>query len=157
MSKSIGSRIKALLSVGKAAPAPAPPDDLRLPAEAGDAEAQNGLGRWYAENTAESAVAGAWFTRAAEQGLPRAKHNLGVLMLQAGQREQAAEWFLAAAGDGWTPSLAAIGEIFEREGKRAGALAFYEMAADKGHAAAQDALGRLLLADDDPALYEAAR
>ncbi|QCI68270.1 tetratricopeptide repeat protein [Phreatobacter stygius] len=157
MSRSIGSRIKSLFSSGKPAPAAAPPEDVRLGAEAGDAEAQNALGRWYADNTAETAVAGAWFMRAAEQGFVRAKHNLGVLALQAGQREPAAEWFLTAAKEGWTPSLAAIGAMFEGEGNLRGALKFFEMAAEQGHADAQDALGRLLLADDDPELYEAAR
>lgn len=157
MSNSIGSRIKALFSSGKPAAAGAPPDDVRLRAEAGDAEAQNTLGRWYCDNMADRTVARAWFTRAAEQGFLRAKHNLGVLALQAGQRDEAAEWFLAAAEEGWTPSLAAIGAVFEGEGNLAGAVKFYELAAEDGNADAQDALGRLLLADDDPELYEAAR
>jgi TPR repeat protein len=122
-----------------------PDPELLARAEAGDAEAQNDVGRCYAADAfdPESArIAAIWFKRAADQGLPKAKHNLGVLAFQAGQEEEARRWFLQAAQDGWLNSVVALATLEEQEDLER-ALQLYEIAAKRGHAEAQDALARL--------------
>src|SRR5206468_5569325 len=69
-------------------------------ANAGDAEAQNDLGRRLA-TSGSRAEAEQWFRRAADQGLAQAKHNLGVLYWRDNDAShEALEWFVAAA-KGW--------------------------------------------------------
>ena len=48
-----------------------PPNDLMERAEAGDAEAQCDLGRFYIEQAGEHGKGVQWFPKAAEQGLLR--------------------------------------------------------------------------------------
>ena len=128
-------------------------------ANAGDAEAQNAVGRVVisrggadSRNEAEE-----WFLRAAEQGLPKAKHNLGVLYLRDGLRKQAFKWFWEAAEADWLPSAFAVGSMCEEEGHADTAKKCFESAAQRGHAESQDALGRIYFQRDTEADYVIAR
>jgi len=114
-------------------------------ANAGDAEAQNAMGRLViSRGGAAAAEAEAWFRRAAEQGLAKAKHNLGVLYLrEGGARWEALTWFEEAANDGWLPSIFTLGAIYRDEGKIERAKQLFETAAQRGHAESQDALARI--------------
>lgn len=137
-----------------------PPQELLTSAEAGDPEAQNALGRFYAETASlvdGADMAEAWFRRAADQGLARAKHNLGVLHFYAGRRDQGLEWFRAAASAGWMPSVLALGAIAEQDGQKKEAVRLYDIAAERGNAEAQDALGRMWFELETPQGYEYAR
>jgi TPR repeat protein len=126
-----------------------PSRELLAAAESGDPEAQNALGRFYSAQSGlvpnGVEMAELWFRRAADQGLARAKHNLGVLAFEAGRDQLAQSWFRAAADAGWLPSTVALAAILERAGKKREAARLYEIAAHKGHADAQDALGRMML------------
>lgn len=133
-----------------------PPDGLVQSAEAGDAEAQSALGRWYAEHRAEMEKAAVWFRRAADQGLPRGQHNMGVLALRANQIDEARDWFDKAVESGWVPSMFALGTLLEEDGNLPGATELYRMAANEGDADAQDALGRLAFDEDTQASHERA-
>ena len=69
-----------------------PSQELLTSAEGGDPEAQNALGRFYAQSDSVAGgveIAEAWFRRAADRGLASAKHNLGVLLPRAGRDDQA--------------------------------------------------------------------
>lgn len=126
----------------------------------GDPEAQNAMGRLVLSRGGPNARAEAedWFLRAAEQGLPEAKHNLGVLYLpDESTRPKALTWFRAAAKDGWLASSFAIGAILRAAGRTAEAQRFFETAARRGHAAAQDALGRIYFERDTEADHVIAR
>jgi uncharacterized protein len=97
------------------------PTELLTAAQAGDAEAQTALGRWYAEHGTDAdslAAAESWFRRAADQGLARAKHNLGVLAQRTNREEEAKAWFWRAAEDGWLPSVMALGALTEQSGAK---------------------------------------
>ena len=112
-------------------------------ANAGDAEAQNDLGRHLAKSGSR-AEAEQWFRRAAERGLAKAKHNLGVLYWHGdSDPQEAVDWFRAAAKDGWLPSIFVLGAIVERGGNIDNAIGLFRIAAQEGHADAQDALSRL--------------
>jgi TPR repeat protein len=125
-----------------------PPPDVMAKAQAGDAEAQSALGRWYVEHAGDAVTASEWFRRAADQGLPRAKHNLGVIAHQQGDLELAAQWFGSAAQDGWVNSMLALGGLAEGAGQADLAAKYYEMAAARGDVEGQDALGRLAFERD---------
>jgi uncharacterized protein len=119
-----------------------PLDELLQKANAGDAEAQNDVGRSLAQS-GHRAEAEGWFRLAARQGLARAKHNLGVLAFQDGDAAQACVWFADAADDGWTNSMVFLGLIHRDAGDIARALPLLQRAAEQGHADAQDALGAI--------------
>ena len=55
--------------------------------------------------------------RAAQQRLPKAKHNLGVLALQDDNIPEACAWFEAASKDGWLNSTFALGALYLEAGK----------------------------------------
>ena len=137
-----------------------PPADLLASAEAGDADAQNALGRFYAQNTAEAGHldrAHDWFVRAADQGSGAAMHNLGVLALRDEQESRAERWFARAIEQGWLNSAVALAGICERTERNADAVQLYATAARKGHPEAEAALGRMFLDTDTPQGYELAR
>jgi uncharacterized protein len=135
-----------------------PEKELLEQAETGDPEAQNALGRFYAQQGPESSeAAAAWFQRAADQGFPAAKYNLGVLALKADRAEQAKSWFEAAAQLGWPSAIFALGKLCEEAGQRNAAVKLYERAAARGNADAQDALGRVAFDLETDAGYETAR
>src|SRR5438552_3128825 len=134
-----------------------PDDDLLRRGEAGDAEAQNALGRFYAEHAGDLESAAAWFERAAGQGSARAKHNLGALFFNRGDPAIGKAWFHAAVKDGWIPSVLALGAILERDGDIDAAVELYRAAAARGEADAQDALGRLAFDLDTDDGFQAAR
>ena len=119
--------------------AEAPPPDLVAAAESGDAEAQNELGKFYlALGSAEGTeFAKVWFRRAADQGLPKAMHNLGVLDYYEGRKGSAQRWYAAAIERGWLNSAVALGVILEEAGRVDEAMKLYEVAAQKGNADGQ--------------------
>jgi TPR repeat protein len=133
-------------------------ETLRARAEAGDAEAQSDLGSRLAR-LGSRAEAEQWFRRAAEQGLARAKHNLGVLYWHGedSDTEEALNWFRAAAKAGWLPSIFVLGMLVERGGNIENAIKLYQIAAQGGLADAQDALSRLHFNRETEKDYEIAR
>jgi Sel1 repeat len=101
--------------------APDSEQQLLARAEAGDAEAQAQIadahrhGRYgWASNLVEAAF---WYRKAAEQGLARAQHALGVAYSQglgvARDMRQAIEWYRRAAVQREKESIIALGAIFE--------------------------------------------
>jgi uncharacterized protein len=130
-------------------------------AERGDLDAMTDLGRLYASRGPDKenlAAAEKLFRQAADKGLPRAMHNLGVLEYDAGNKRQALKWFQAAAAKQWVNSMACIGVIFEESGEPEKALGHFERAAKAGLAEAQDAMGRILIErETDKAYHEARR
>lgn len=123
----------------------APEKTLLARAEAGDAEAQNELGRQYASESSEKRsreMAERWFRRAADQGSVLAKHNLGVLCLgDPARRSEAVRWFEEASKEGSLPSVYAVGLLMLRAGMKDEAAATFESAAAQGHAGAQAMIG----------------
>jgi hypothetical protein len=136
--------------------ATAPPDVLAR-AEAGDAEAANELGLWYAKNQPASRKVEFWFRRAADAGLPRAQHNMGVLTLRFGHRDDSIGWFRLAFENGWGPSAFALGSLLEEEGDIKGAVAAFEIGAQQECALSQDALGRMALEEETEESFKVAR
>ncbi|MBR0643887.1 tetratricopeptide repeat protein [Plastoroseomonas hellenica] len=126
-----------------------PPRDLVEQAEAGEAEAQSSLGRWYADVAGDIVSAKAWFARAAEQGLGKAIHNLGILALRDGEFELATRHLARSARQGWLPSFFVLGQILESDGREQDAVRLYEDAASQGDVACQDALGRRAFDEED--------
>jgi TPR repeat protein len=134
--------------------------ELLASAESGDAEAQNAVGRYYAQHGsgADGAeLAQTWFQRAADRGLPAARHNLGVLALREGRDDLARSCFIAAANEGWPPSIFSLGAILEKVGDAEGAAKLYAKAARQGYADAQDALAGLIFAVETTEAYEISR
>jgi uncharacterized protein len=137
-----------------------PPHGLLASAEAGDAEAQNALGRFYGQHPSLANgldLAQTWFRRAADQGLASAKHNLGVLALRSGRYDVAQSWFRSASQDGWVPSTFALAVVLDESGQKQEAVQLYELAARKGHADAQDAMARTAFDLDTPEGYVQSR
>jgi hypothetical protein len=134
-----------------------PPADLLARAEAGDAEAANEVGLWYASNQPASPEVERWFRRAADAGLARAQHNIGVLTMREGRTQKAVQWFRFAMDGGWKPSAFALGSLLEEQGDRKGAIAAFETGAQWDCALSQDALGRLAFDEETEASYDAAR
>jgi TPR repeat protein len=136
---------------------PTLPADVLARAEAGDAEAANELGLWYANNQPGSRMVELWFRRAADAGLPRAQHNMGVLAMRSGQTDDAIGWFRLAAAGGWRDSHFALGSLLEEQGDRKGAFAALESGAQQGCPLSQDAIGRLALEYETEESFKVAR
>jgi TPR repeat protein len=136
-----------------------PSPELLAAAENGDAEAQNAVGRFYVELGSADAIEMAefWFKRAADNGLPKAMHNLGFLAYGAGRSDLAQKWFSAAAERGWLNSTVALAFLLEEAGREQEAVALYEAAAEKGNADAQNKLGDRALKLDTEEGYAKAR
>jgi uncharacterized protein len=134
-----------------------PPADVLARAEAGDAEAANEVGLWYSENHPASRKVELWFRRAADAGLPRAQHNMGVLAARAERPAESIQWFRRAVNGGWRPSIFALGSLLEEQGDREGALGAFKMGAQQECALSQDALGRLALEEETEESYQVAR
>ena len=150
--------LKGLLGMGgNDPPDAAPPADVLARAEAGDAEAANEVGLWYSENQPSSRKVEFWFRRAADAGLPRAQHNMGVLRFQSGQTDDAIGWFRLAVAGGWRNSHVALGSLLEEQGDRKGAFAAFESGAQQGCPDAQDAIGRLALEYETEESFKVAR
>lgn len=139
------------------APVKAPPADLLEAAEAGDAEAQSALGRWYGENVPNSPYASKWFKRAAEQGLPKAMHNLGVLAFQADDRELAVAWFRKAVAAGWRNSIVPLGRLLQENGDIEGAFETFQAGLRQGCEVSENALSQLIVDKEIEEHYELAR
>lgn len=145
--------------------------NLREAAEAGDAEAQNGLGSMYfsGEITSRGAdgklldrdleTAAEWFSRAAEQGHVEAQFNLGLLYISGeGVSKDAAkalELFAQAAEQGNVDAqnnlgvMYLIGEGTEPDMDKA--LVWFEKAAAQGNAEAIKNVEALRAAKDQAA------
>ena len=136
---------------------PAPPADVLARAEAGDAEAANEVGLWYTNNQPGSRKVEFWFRRAADAGLPRAQHNMGVLAARSGQMDDAIGWFRLAVAGGWRNSHVALGLLLEEQGDRKGAFAALVSGAEQGCPDAQDAIGRLSLEYETEDAFKVAR
>lgn len=134
-----------------------PPDDLIKAAETGDADAQTDLGRWYAENLPETPYAQMWFRRAADQGLPRALHNMGVMAVRSEDNELAIDWFRKAVAADWRNSMFPLGGLLEESGDINGALETYNLGIVKGCADSMHAMSRLIIDNEIKGLYENAR
>ena len=128
-------------------------DELRVRAEAGDAEAQLILGSMYAGGIGvleDDAEAVRWFRLAAEQGDAEAQVSLG--SMYAGNDEdvprddaEAFHWFRLAAEQGHVQAQLILGVMYDNgEGvleDDAEAVRWFRLAADQGHAGAQSNLG----------------
>jgi TPR repeat protein len=140
------------------------PDELSpqllAAAEAGNANAQNEVGRFYAlrdagpESTAQAVT---WFERAAAQGFTVAKHNLGMIAWRDNKDDVARRWFQVAVEEGYVESMYPLGAILEKEGNLKAAADLYAEAGAKGHADAQWAIGCLMLSKDTDEAYRAAK
>jgi TPR repeat protein len=144
-------------SGGNDQPEPAPPADVLARAEAGDAEAANEVGIWYANNHPASQKVEVWFRRAADAGLPRAQHNMGVLTMRLERRDEALRWFRLAVAGGWRNSHFALGSLLEELGDRDGAVDAFKVGAQQDCALSQDALGELALNEETEESYKVAR
>ncbi|MGE0237990.1 MAG: tetratricopeptide repeat protein [Parvibaculaceae bacterium] len=136
---------------------PAPPENLKKAAEAGDAEAQSDLGRWYAKNLPKTADAEMWFRRAAEKGLPKAFHNLGVLAAKSNDNELAIQWFSKAVAADWRNSIFPLGHLLEESGDTVGAVDTYNLGIQKGCPDSMVAMADRVIAKQIEHLYENAR
>ena len=134
-----------------------PPADVLARAEAGDAEAANEVGLWYESNRPGSRKVEYWFRRAADAGLPRAQHNMGVLATRSGQTDDAIGWFRLAVAGGWRNSHVALGLLLEEQGDRKGAFAVLVSGAEQGCPDAQDAIGHLALEYETEDAFKVAR
>ena len=128
--------------------------DLRVSAEAGDAEAQFILGGMYVTGRGgpqDDAEAVAWYRRAAEQGHARAQYNLGAMYDQGrgGPQDdaEAVAWYRRAAEQGHALAQSNLGAMCDqgRGGPQddAEAVAWYRRAAEQGDALAQSNLGAM--------------
>lgn len=124
---------------------PTPPEDIKKAAEAGGAEAQNDLGRWYAENLPETPYAEMWFRRAAKKDLPQAFHNLGVLTAKSEDYELAVEWFEEAVARNWLNSIIPLSSLLAELGDIKGALEILDRGARRGHPGSQEVLSDLII------------
>ena len=132
---------------------PSPPEDLLAAAEAGDAEAQTDLGLWYGANVPDTPYVGLWTKRAADQGLPRAMHNMGVQAVWAADNEAAFEWFSKAVAADWSNSLFPLGGLLEERGDMKGAIEIYRKGIDKDCAFSMLAMARLVIDGESEKLY----
>ena len=144
-------------SGGNDRPDSSPPADVLARAEAGDAEAANEVGLWYEKNRPGSRKVKYWFRRAADAGLPRAQHNMGVLAHRSGETDDAIGWFRLAVDGGWRNSHVALGLLLDEEGDRKGAFAVLVRGAEQGCPDAQDAIGRLSLEYETEESFRVAR
>lgn len=136
---------------------PTPPQDLLAAAEAGDAEAQSDLGRWYDANLPETPLAERWFRRAADQGLPKAFHNMGVLAARAGNNALAIEWFRKAVAADWLNSVFPLGMLLQEAGEIQAALEVYHHGIERGCTDSMEALSRIAIENEIEDLYGSAR
>lgn len=131
-----------------------PPADLRERADAGDAEAQCDVGKWYAEQSADTdrmALAEHWFRVAAGRGLPRAKHNLGVLAIHRGDTVDGMRLLKEAGDAGWVQSLLSYAALSLRLGNAAAAVEAYRKAVGLGSPDAEAERGWLAFNARTPA------
>lgn len=125
-------------------------------AQAGEAEAQNSIGKAYAIGDGlrkDEDKAREWFERAAEQGHPVAQYNMYLLLTQGvdvseKDAEQASKWLHAAADRELVLAQFRLAELY-RKGEAneprdlARAATLYESSAAQGYAPAQYNIGRL--------------
>lgn len=134
-----------------------PPGDLMKAAETGDAESQTNLGSWYAENLPETPDAQMWFKRAADQGLPRALHSMGVVAARGGDNELAIEWFTKAVAADWVNSIFPLAKLLEEKGDIKGAFQAFFQGVEKDCADSLVAMSRTVIDGKAANLYEWAR
>jgi len=131
---------------------PVTPEDVREPAEQGDAFFQFMLGFMYGNGQGvqqDYAEAVKWYRLAAEQGDADAQYNLG-LMYRKGQGvpqddAEAVKWYRLAAAQGYADAQFNLGAMyFDGRGvpqDDAEAVKWYRLAAAQGYAEAQVNLG----------------
>ena len=141
-------------SVYAQAAAPSFIDELRTKAEAGDAVAQNNLGRMYAKGQGvpkDYAIAVSWYRKAAQQGDTFAQNNLG-RMYAKGQGVPkdyaiAVSWYRKAAQQGDAFAQNNLGNMYAKgQGvlkDYAIAVSWYRKAAQQGDTFAQNNLGNM--------------
>ncbi len=91
--------------------------DLVARAQAGDSEAQYGLGAAYETGTGvrlDSAEAEKWYGKAAEAGHARAQFHLGVLLQSERRFTEAVSWYDRAASQGHAAANTALGKIYDQ-------------------------------------------
>jgi TPR repeat protein len=133
-----------------------PPADLVKAAQAGNADAQSDLGRWFGENFPGTSEAFDWFKRAAAQGLPKAMHNLGVIAFQANDRALAMKWFRKAVAGGWRNSIVPLGMLLKENGNIDEAFVTFQRGIQLGCPDSEDALSQLIVDSEIKASYELA-
>jgi TPR repeat protein len=126
-------------------------------AEAGDAEAANEVGLWYSNNHPASRKVEFWFRRAADAGLARAQHNMGVLTFRSERTAESIQWFKRAVSGGWRNSHFALGSLLEELGDRKGAFAAFVSGAEQGCPDSQNAIGQLALEYETEESFKVAR
>ena len=97
--------------------------------------------------TADDVQAAEWYRRAAEQGDPRAMHNLGIMLLRgegmAADADVGRQWLHRAMARGATESAFALGLDALDDGRAERARALLLFAAERNHARAMHALGNM--------------
>ncbi|MFD4653806.1 tetratricopeptide repeat protein [Streptomyces sp. NPDC058441] len=93
-------------------------------------------------------AASAW-ERSADAGRTDAMHNLGFLLEEQGDTEDARTWYTRAADAGETDAMNNLGLLLKRQGDIEGARTWYTRAADAGHTDAMHNLGVLLTNQGD--------
>jgi hypothetical protein len=147
--------VLALSAVSPAIAATFDPQDGAKRAAAGDAKAQDALGRYYFEGTAGAPdydQALKWTQQAAAKGIPSAMTRLGVMLINGlgvaeADADQATELWKKAARLGDPEAMALMAATLRAQGEAgsdAEALKWFRQAAQKGHARAQYQLGELL-------------
>lgn len=133
-----------------------PPSDLLERANAGDAEAQCDVGRFFMDNDGDPLEAINWFKAAARQDLPRAHHNLGVMAFHDDRLEDAKKSFLIAAEAGWINSQVVLGHLLLEEHDLDGAGHYFKLAAQAGDIEAMDGLAEVQFCRDSAEGYREA-
>ena len=90
----------------------------------------------------------AWYRRAAARGHPTAMLNLGVVLLQRGERDEAEQWYRASLAAGLLEAEVNLGTLYRQRGMPGEARRWYQRAADRGDLLAERALREMSDVDD---------
>ncbi len=106
-------------------------------AKAGNADAQNELGVYYANNqNYKKAIR--WWKKAAKQNHVGAQFNLGMSEYNNGFDEVALDWFRKSADGGYAPAQCRLGEYYANEKKDYDRSLFWWLkSANQGYARSQ--------------------
>lgn len=95
-----------------------------------------------------------WISKAADKQNPKAQLKLGEMYangtLVAKDPAKSQELMQSAAAQNYAPAMLALGELAKQQKQFSDAKTWYTKAADTSNASAQLALGKLLLASDNP-------
>ncbi|MFC6428237.1 MULTISPECIES: serine/threonine-protein kinase [Nocardiopsidaceae] len=81
---------------------------------------------------------------AAEGGNTRAMNNLGILLQEQGEKDEAEDWYRRAAEGGNTRAMNNLGILLQGQGEKDEAEDWFRRAAEDGHPRAMNNLGYLL-------------